>query len=171
MRRFSFCSRSQVYVLLVLEPREKRKVSQRNSFRLLKIRVLKIFSLIVEERNTVNTTSNLSTWRHLTNQRITPESGNMERRHKKGMSPGSAALSACPDHHWARFARRQRCFAYFCFVPFSPRAELRWIKESVLVTCGVLWLDLIFSSIFPYFNLRPLCLRPEPLWTLNTPFF
>ena len=48
---------------------------------------------------------------------------------------------------------------------------LRWIKEWVLVTCGVLWLDLVFSSIFLYFNLRPLCLRPEPLWTLNTPFF
>ena len=39
------------------------------------------------------------------------------------MSPGSAALSPCPDHHWARFARRQRYFAYFCFVPFSPTAE------------------------------------------------
>ena len=48
---------------------------------------------------------------------------------------------------------------------------LRWIKEWVLVTCGVLWLGLVFSSIFLYFNLRPLCLRPEPLWTLNTPFF
>ena len=45
---------------------------------------------------------------------------------------------------------------------------LRWIKEWVLVTCGGLWLDLVFSSVFPYFNLRPLCLRPEPLWTLNT---
>ena len=49
--------------------------------------------------------------------------------------------------------------------------SLRWIKEWVLVTCGILWLDLIFSSIFLYFNLRPLCLRPEPLWTLNTSFF
>ena len=49
--------------------------------------------------------------------------------------------------------------------------KLRWIKEWVLVTCGVLWLDLVFSSILLYFNLRPLCLRPEPLWTLNTPFF
>ena len=47
---------------------------------------------------------------------------------------------------------------------------LRWIKEWVLVTCGFLWLDLVFSSIFLYSNLRPLCLRPEPLWTLNTPF-
>ena len=47
---------------------------------------------------------------------------------------------------------------------------LRWIKEWVLVTCGVLWVDLVFSSIFLYFNRRPLCLRPEPLWTLNTPF-
>ena len=51
------------------------------------------------------------------------------------------------------------------------RMLLRWIKEWVLVTCGVLWLDLVFSSIFLYFNLRPLCLRPEPLWTLNTRFF
>ena len=50
-------------------------------------------------------------------------------------------------------------------------ALLRWIKEWVLVTCGVLWLDLVFSSIFLYFNLRPLCLRPKPLWNLNTPFF
>ena len=48
---------------------------------------------------------------------------------------------------------------------------LRWIKEWVLVTCGVLWPGLVFSSIFLYFNLRRLCLRPEPPWTLNTPFF
>ena len=48
---------------------------------------------------------------------------------------------------------------------------LPWIKEWVLVTCRVLWLDLVFSSIFLYFNLRPLCLRPEPLWNFNTPFF
>ena len=46
----------------------------------------------------------------------------------------------------------------------------RWIKAWVLVTCGVLWLDLVFSSIFLHFNLRPLCLKPEPLWTLNTTF-
>ena len=54
----------------------------------------------------------------------------------------------------------------------SERSErLRWIKAWVLVTCGVLWFDLVFSSISLHFNLRPLCLRPEPLWTLNTTFF
>ena len=47
----------------------------------------------------------------------------------------------------------------------SWKGVLRWIKEWVLVTCEVLWLDLVFSSIFLRFNLRPLCLRPEPLWT------
>ena len=53
----------------------------------------------------------------------------------------------------------------------DKKAPLRWIKEWVLVTCEVLWLKLVLSSIFLYFNLRPLCLRPEPLWTLNTSFF
>ena len=50
-------------------------------------------------------------------------------------------------------------------------ASLRWIKAWVLVICGVLWFDLVFSSIFLHFNLAPLCLRPEPLWTLTTTFF
>ena len=59
----------------------------------------------------------------------------------------------------------------YCVGESVDQVTLRWIKEWVLVTCWVLWLDLVFSSIFLYFNLRPLCLRPEPLWTLNTSFF
>ena len=43
--------------------------------------------------------------------------------------------------------------------------RLRWIKAWVLVTCGVLWFDLVLSSIFLLFKLRPLQLRPQPLWT------
>ena len=42
---FSFCNRSQAYFLLFLEPRDKRKVSQRNLYCLLEIRVFKIAEL------------------------------------------------------------------------------------------------------------------------------
>ena len=38
---FSFCNRSQGYFLLFLELRDKRKVSQRNLYGLLEIRVLR----------------------------------------------------------------------------------------------------------------------------------
>ena len=38
------------------------------------------------ERDIVNSTANLSTWRHLTNQSTTPESGIMERRHQRHVS-------------------------------------------------------------------------------------
>ena len=39
-------------------------------------------SVILKERDTVNNTANLSTWRHLTNQSMIPESGIMERRNQ-----------------------------------------------------------------------------------------
>ena len=67
-----------------------------------------------------------------------------------------------PEGLWRLWEQSEtQCIVRLC--------HLRWIKEWVLVTCGVLWLDLVFSSIFLYFNLRPLCLSPEPLWTLNSP--
>ena len=43
-------------------------------------------SAILKEHDTVNSTANLSTWRHLTNQSMIPESGIMERRHQKHVS-------------------------------------------------------------------------------------
>ena len=51
--------------LLFLEPRDKRKVLQRNLYCLLEIRVLKnLFpngrSVILKERDTVNSTANMS---------------------------------------------------------------------------------------------------------------
>ena len=46
-----------------------------------------------------------------------------------------------------------------------------FVKSRFHCICGVLWFDLVFSSIFLHFNLTPLCLRPEPLWTLKTTFF
>ena len=57
-----------IYFLLFLEPRDKWKVSQRNLYCLLEIRVLKnLFlncrSVILKERDTVNSNTNLSTWR------------------------------------------------------------------------------------------------------------
>ena len=57
----------------------------------IEIRVLKnLFpdsrSVKLKERDTVNSTAHLSTWRHLTNQSMIPESGIMERRHQKHVS-------------------------------------------------------------------------------------
>ena len=40
-------------------------------------------SAILKERDTVNSTANLSTWRHLTNQSMMPESGIMEGWHQR----------------------------------------------------------------------------------------
>ena len=73
------------YFLLFLEPWDKRKVSQRNLYCVLEISVLKnlfpnCMSVILKEHDTVNSTANLSTWRHLTNQSMIPKSGIMERR-------------------------------------------------------------------------------------------
>ena len=57
----------------------------------IEIRVLKnLFpdsrSVKLKERDTVKSTANLSTWRHLTNQSMIPESGIMEQRHQKHVS-------------------------------------------------------------------------------------
>ena len=56
---------SQAYFLLFLEPWDKRKVSQRNLYCMLEIRVLKNLSpncmrVILKEHDTVNSTANLS---------------------------------------------------------------------------------------------------------------
>ena len=48
------------------------------------------------ECGSVNSTANLSTWRHLTNQSMIPESCIMEQRHRSKLSPGSAALPPTP---------------------------------------------------------------------------
>ena len=109
---------SQAYFLIFLAPRDKRKASQRNLYCILEIHVLKnlppnCMSVILKEHDAVNITANLSTWRHLTNQSMMPESGIMERRHQR-LSPGSASLSPSPGYHLARFARR-----YFSYLtPF-----------------------------------------------------
>ena len=50
---------------------------------LVRPRVKKCRSVILKERDTVNSTVKLSTWRHLTNQSMMPESGIMERRHQR----------------------------------------------------------------------------------------
>ena len=45
------------------------------------------------------------------------------------------------------------------------------LRRGSLLHAGFYDLILFFSSIFLQFKLRPLCLRPQPLWTLNTTFF
>ena len=115
---------SHAYFLLFLEPWDKRKVSQRNLYCVLEIRVLKnlfpnCMSVILKEHDTVNSTANLSTWWHLTNQSMIPKSGIMERRHQR-LSPGSASLSPSPGYHLAPFACR--CFSYLTpFFTFFPQ--------------------------------------------------
>ena len=57
---------SQAYFSLFLEPGDKQKVSQRNLYSMLEIRVLKnlfpnCMSVILKEHDTVNSTANLST--------------------------------------------------------------------------------------------------------------
>ena len=54
-----------------------------------------------------------------------------------------------------------------CLALTSFSSELR---NGSSLHAGFLWLDLVFSSIFLYINLRLLCLRREPLWTLNTSY-
>ena len=44
------------------------------------------------------------------------------------------------------------------------------LRNGASLHAGFYDLILFFSIIFLYFNLRPLCLSPEPLWTLNTAF-
>ena len=85
---FSFCNKSQEYFWLFLKPRGMRKVPERNLYCLLEIRVLKnLFptcrSVTLKQLDTINSTANLSTCRHLTNQSMIPESGIMERRHQR----------------------------------------------------------------------------------------
>ena len=63
MLRFSSSNRSQIYFLLFLELRDEQKVSQRNLYCFPNSR-----RLTLKEHNTVNSTTNLPTWRHLTNQ-------------------------------------------------------------------------------------------------------
>ena len=110
----SFCKRSKAYLFLFLEPRIKQRVSQRNLHCLL--RVLKnLFpnssSVTLKERDTVNSTANLSTWTQLTNQCMTPESVIMERRHQRHVPspfplprplPGSLSLQIF-DHVFCLF--------------------------------------------------------------------
>ena len=63
MLRFSSSNRSQIYFFLFLELRDEQKVSQRNLYCFPNSR-----RLTLKEHNTVNSTTNLLTWRHLTNQ-------------------------------------------------------------------------------------------------------
>ena len=92
MLSFSFYNRSQAHFLLFLEPKDKRKVSQRNLYccsdrnSCFKNLFPHSRSVKLKERDTVNSTANLSTWRHLTNQSMIPESGIMEQRHQKHVS-------------------------------------------------------------------------------------
>ena len=115
---FSFCKQSQAYFVLFLELRDKRKVSQRNLYWSLEIRVLRNLypnSRIVTLRkhDTVNSTVNLSTWRHLTNQAMIPESGIMEWWHQRHVSrllhsfplhgPPQGSLNARQNFSWHHF--------------------------------------------------------------------
>ena len=59
MLRFSSSNRSQIYFLLFLELRDEQKVSQRNLYCFPNSR-----SLTLKKHNTVNSTTNLPTWRH-----------------------------------------------------------------------------------------------------------
>ena len=86
----SFCNRSQAYFfLLFLEPRDKRKASQRNLYCLLEIRVEKIFFRIVGawswESAILSTAPRICQheWRHLTNQSMIPDH---EQRHQRHVS-------------------------------------------------------------------------------------
>ena len=89
-------------------------------------------SVTLKERDTVNSTANLSTWRHLTDQSMIPESGIMEQRHQRRVSRLRALFSS-PCYHWARFAHRY--LSYLTpFFTFSPN-------------CGS-W----FWAIFDYFK-------------------
>ena len=88
MLLFLFATDHRYVFLLFLEPRDRRKVSQRNLYCLLEIRVLKNLclncrSMILKECDSVNSTTNLSTWRHWINQSMIPESGIMEQRHQR----------------------------------------------------------------------------------------
>ena len=114
MLRFSSSNWSQIYFLLFLELRDEQKVSQRNLYCFPNSR-----SLTLKEHNTVNSTTNLPTWRHLTNQSMIPESGIMEWRHQS-MSPGYAALSPFPAHHWACLIHSQTFSHLTPFFAFFP---------------------------------------------------
>ena len=76
-------------------------------------------SVTLKERNTVNSTANLSTWRNLINQSMIPESGIMERPHQRHVSR-LRVLFPSPGYHWSRFARRY--FSYLTrFFAFCPQ--------------------------------------------------
>ena len=53
---------------------------------------------------------------------------------------------------------------------YGETLVLKWIKAWVLVAFRVLWFEHVFPIIFLHFNLRTLCLRPEPLWSSSTTF-
>ena len=120
-----------------------REVPERNLCCLLKIRVLKnLFpncrSVILKEHDTVNSTTNLSTWRHWPirawYQNLVSRNGCI-----KGISPGSATLSPSPGYHSAHFARRY--FSYLTtFVAFSPTAEPcpRLISHKIALVSSVM---------------------------------
>ena len=118
-----FFLQQTTYFLLFLEPRDMQKVSQRNWYWLLKIRVYCLKTCFPQYcwqyRNAVNI-------RHLTNQ-IELLSWNGSTR---GMFPGSVALPPSPVHSSACFARP--FFLFFVFTLFlafsltmepSPRLE------------------------------------------------
>ena len=77
------------------------------------------------ECRSVNSTANLSTWRHLTNQSMMPESCIMEQWHRPKLSPGSAALPPhppppSPGNRTARLARPYFSYLTLCFA-FYPQ--------------------------------------------------
>ena len=122
---FSFCNRSQAYFLLFLESRDKPKVLQTNLYCLLEVCVLtNLFpncrSVILKECDTVKSTSNLSTWRLLTNQSMIPESGIMERWHLRHVS-----RLRCPFAlpRLLLGSLRSQIFSLFDPVPFCLSAE------------------------------------------------
>ena len=77
--------------------------------------------MILKERDTVNSTTNLSTWRHLTKQSMIPESSIMEWWHQRHVSRLLCPFPS-PGQRWTRFAHWY--FSYLTpFLPFSPTAE------------------------------------------------
>ena len=85
MLSFSFCNESQAHFCSSWCRGRSEKNRKEICF-LARNLFAKSRSVKVKERDTVNSTTNLSTWSHLTNQSMIPESGIMKRRNQRHVS-------------------------------------------------------------------------------------
>ena len=85
MLSFSFCNESQAHFCSSW-CRGRSEKSRKEICFLARNLFANSRSVTVKERDTVNSTTNLSTWSHLTNQSMIPESGVMKRRNQRHVS-------------------------------------------------------------------------------------